>query len=652
MTKTLKIPAVLYRTGTSARNDDGEMELSISSDTPYLRYDWMNDEEYLEVLDHSPGGMDTTRLAAGAALLFNHDRNIQIGTISAPEMRSGKCFVKAKLSAAEDVKGYRTRVDEGILKDTSVGYRITDEGECIGAKDGLPIYKFKWAPHEASLVTIPADITVGVGRARALEMAANREIEFREVLAKLIDTPNKPVQERQQPAKLMAEIESSKPVEINVVDEQRKAVASERERVKKINDFVGAVKNPDPARDWKSAAAQVAMTSIEAGDDFDTFRAKALNSFEGVKPVEVESGDINMSKKELRRFSITELIRQSVSGKVDSFYKEKSADVAKVNKRDPEGIWIPDDVSGRSLQEIHGLGSRAMENTAHQMQQFSRALTVSPFSAGGALVGTDLLAGSLIQLLLNQVAFLNGFVYLGGLVGNVAIPKVTGGQTAYWLPEGGTVSGSNMTFAQLGLMPHRLVASTAYDKQLVAQASLGVEALVRDTIARVMAVEKNRAMINGSGASGEPLGLLNITGVQSNDTTANTPTWAQIVNFETKIGTANANLGAMSWLYSPAVQGNLKSLPKIGSTFPIFMQEGGMVNGYPVNITNNVPSGKGIFGVGSEFIVADWAGIDIVVNPYSLDTSGQIRVTVQQWTDNGCRHEVAFVVSDDTMAAA
>lgn len=661
MKKTIRIPAELRRdAGIAEVKEDGTIRLSISSDEPYLRYDWYADEEYYEQLDHSPQGVDMGRIKTGTALLFNHDRDMQLGTINSPSLENGRCYVMAKMSDASDVAGYIQRVREGILKDTSIGYNLTDDGTCIGVKDGIPIYQFKFAINEASLVTIPADTSVGVGRQRSTKDAKGEEIRMREISVEVtnpIDGAKKKTNNETTRQNLMA-TETTPPateapkinVEAEREDAAQKAIEAYHKKCDDIRSWIASLDNPE----WREAATEFAKAFYKPSDKrtFGEFKAEVITQFKGVTAV-VETAEINMSKKEMRRFSVVELIRQAWSGKLDGFYKEKSDNVATITKRPAEGVYIPDDISNRSLQEIHGLGTRQMSNIGHQIGQQQRALTVGSFAAGGALVGTELLAGSLIELLLNKVAFLNGFVYLGGLVGNVSIPKVTGGQTSYWLPEGASVTSSNMTFSQLGLVPHRLIASTAYDKQLIAQASLSVEALVRDTIARIMAVEKNRAMINGSGSSGEPLGLLNITGVQSNTTTVNVPTWAQIVNFWTKLATANADmLGPISWLMAPAASGNLQSLPKIGTTFPIFIQENGMVNGYPVNTTNNVPSGLGILGVGSEFIVADWAGIDIVVNPYSLDLSSQIRTTVMMYTDNGMRHEVAFVVSSQSMAAA
>ena len=166
--KTLKIPNQLFREGLS-QVDNGTLRLSICSDQPYLRYNWADGEQYYEVLDHSEGSIDLSRLSNGAALLFNHKRDIQIGLIDSPSIENGRCYVNAKLSNAPDVASYKTRVEEGILKDTSIGYEVTDEGTQIGEIDGIPAYKFKFAIHEASLVTIPLDPTVGLGRSRSEE---------------------------------------------------------------------------------------------------------------------------------------------------------------------------------------------------------------------------------------------------------------------------------------------------------------------------------------------------------------------------------------------------------------------------------------------------------------------------------------------------
>lgn len=232
--RTVKVPPIQYRQGTSVVQTDGTIRLSISSDEPYKRFDWWNGEEYWEVLDHGGNGADLTRIVAGTALLYNHDRDIQLGKIESPEMTDGKCYVKATLSAADDVKDFRTRITEGILKDCSVGYEIDDQGEEIGEKEGLPIYRFGWTPFEASMVTIPADITVGVGRERDLAKPKGepREIRIREKDSqKDIDLTGKRSQKRETGDSMTTE-------EQKAADEkkQREETAAKAEREQQVKD--------------------------------------------------------------------------------------------------------------------------------------------------------------------------------------------------------------------------------------------------------------------------------------------------------------------------------------------------------------------------------------------------------------------------------
>lgn len=245
--RSIKVPPVLYRQGTSELREDGSIRLSISSDRPYLRYDWWNDEEYYEKLDHADGGVDLTRITAGTALLFNHKRDVQLGKITQPELREGKCFVAAKVSQAEDVASYRTRIEEGILKDSSVGYELIDDGEDEGEIDGIPVYRFKWRPFEASLVTIPADISVGVGRERDLEKPKGepREILIREKSSQKrennLDGEPKPSQKRET-AKIETTPMSTEAPAAPKEKTQVELEAEKREQREKIQEGIKAAR--------------------------------------------------------------------------------------------------------------------------------------------------------------------------------------------------------------------------------------------------------------------------------------------------------------------------------------------------------------------------------------------------------------------------
>ena len=623
-TRTIKVPAVLYRMGTSAVNDDGEMELSISSDTPYERYDWMNDERYLEVLDHGPEGMDCARLEAGAALLFNHDRNIQLGTLSAPEMRDGKCYVKAKLSAAADVASYRTRISEGILKDTSVGYSIADEGTKIGTRDGLPIYKFKWSPHEASMVTIPADITVGVGRTREdEEKSPMRELRVKG-FDNLVNVPKQSTNPKQPMPEPTAPV-----VTVDPTSERNAAVAEFKSRCKKIDDFTASLKNPQ----WQKAASEIAGKHKSGEADFDAFRTEALDAFEGVTRVAAEDKGIGMNARDLGNYSIVRALNNlAISAKTgqrtNCLEFEVSQEVAKATGRETQGLYIPQDV-----------------------MTHKRALTTNVFTAAGAFVEAGPQGQSLIELLRNQMFVVNmGARVISGLKGNLSIPSQTGGATASWLSEDATITASNQTVGQVSLTPHRLAAATAFTFQLLSQSTPDVESFVREDLMRVLAIEKDRASLKGSGVSGEPLGIYGTANKSTSVTLAgaNSMTYANAVQFETNVATNNAAVGSLGYLASVATRGNSKLVAEISAANSIPVWKNDMVNGYKAFATNQLTTLPSvIFGNWNDLIIADWGpgGNEVIVDPYSLSMQGQVRIVIQHLTDVAIRHPKSFSIS-------
>ena len=636
MNTTIKIPETLFHQATfdraSLNEDDRTVEMTISSDAPYERYFGM------EILDHREGSIDMSRISNGAPLLFNHNRDMHIGRIMEARTDGQKLRIKAKFGNSALANEKYQDVKDGILTDTSVGYRVNEmvlERECENAPNEYRVTS--WTPYEGSLVTIPADATVGVGRNP--DNGGEKEIAIK--LQKAVDKTLKTDKAAHESEKNMTETQTTEGVKIDVNAEKQAALANERLRIKRINEFAAGVK----VDGMKSKVADLARQAAENGTDFDSFRASVLDQWEtdGVKAVRTESNpQIGMSKKELSNYSLAKaILERAIGGTVTGLEKEASDEMAKKLGKSPNGFYIPEDWAARGLQEMHGLSNA-------QAAELQRTLVAGNFVSAGALIGTNLLAASMIDLLRNKALLASlGPTVLSGLVGNVAIPKQTGGGVAYWLPEGGSVTPSTQTFAQLGLTPKRLVAQTAYDKQLLAQASLSVEAIVREDLSKVMGLKKDLAGIAGLGSAGEPLGILNTTG-KGTVTFGGAPTWAKLVEFETTLATANADqLGTPVWLTTPGVRGKWKTTAKIGSTFPVFLSEGGEANGYKLNVTNQVPSNKVLYFVPSELIFAEWAGIDVVNNPYSLDSTGQIRLTVTQMCDIAVRHPEAFVVSTD-----
>ncbi len=693
-TRAIEVPKTLYRSGAAEMGEDGTIRLSISSDTPYKRWDWMRGEPYFEVLNHAPGGMDDSRLKGGAALLFNHNRDIQLGTLDNPQIVDGKCYVSARVSEAPDVESYRIRMKERILKDTSVGYSLDEDGEEIGERDGVPIVRFNWSPHEASMVTIPADTTVGMGRDIA-DKGGERADEKPETvkISVRVDEKNVDLSGRKEnkPSKSMAEtaeapVEKKAPeVKVDIVAERAAGRKAYREACEKIDAWAGAIKQPQ----WKAAALEVAAKH-KANDepDYGAFLDEARSKFEGVVALTQEQANprVGIDRRSIAKFSMVKAMREmagiGTNGKhgqdaLTGLEREVCGFAAeqyeKKDGRHFEGACIPSDITDARADETYDLDKRGLENLAWEMRRLQsamgRTMAASNFTGGGFLVGTELLAGSFIDYLRNACFIGQGpfaIIELGGLVGNVAIPKQTSTASVYWLPEGGSSTASDFAGSQLYGTPHRMSVQGSWTKQLMLQSTPAVEMLVRNDQGRAAAVEEDRVVFLGSGAGGEPIGIINTTGVDASVTFSGNWTQAKSLALQLAIENANANtIGEMVFVTNPTTKSYAMGTVQVASsTFPIYIwmpskgeypaingAKGGVVMDYGAYATKQL-STRVLFGIYNNNVIKfRWGGIDLMVEPYTGAATETVKSYLNQWMDVGVRYPQAFSYSTDAPTA-
>lgn len=139
--------------------------LSFSSEEPYER--WFG----TEILDHAPGAVDLQRINEIGCLLFNHNRDAVVGKINRAWLENNRGMAEVEFDTDEQSEVIFQKVRSGTLKGVSVGYRIDSLEEVMAGKTsadgrftGPCEIARKWWPFEISIVSVPADATVGVGR--------------------------------------------------------------------------------------------------------------------------------------------------------------------------------------------------------------------------------------------------------------------------------------------------------------------------------------------------------------------------------------------------------------------------------------------------------------------------------------------------------
>ena len=554
------------------------IELAFSSEAPYAR--WWG----VEILDHSKSAVDLTRLKAGGPLLCDHDARDQIGVIESVRIdadRVGRAVVRFGRSArAEEV--FRDVVD-GIRQNVSVGYAIDDL--VLEAKSGEDeTYRVtRWTPYEVSLVSVPADFTVGVGRAAD---------PVQEIKMSVIETPAAPV----DVAKIQAEArtaEQKRAAEIIAIGEQ-------------------------------FALQGMAAEALRAGEPVDAFRSKVMEKLAS-RPLPNPTAEVGLSGGEKQRYSVLRALRALVDKDWTNagFERECHQAILKragIAEAPNNGFYVP-----------------------YEIQQ--RDMTATTGNAGGYVVATDNLAGSFIDLLRNRAVVAQlGATMMTGLVGNVTIPKQTAAATAYWLTNEATaITESQMTLGQLALSPKNVGAYTELSRQLMLQSSPAADALVMNDLARVLALAIDLAALEGSGASGQPTGISQTAGIGS--VTGTSIDYAKVLEFQTDVAGGNALAANCAYVTTPAVASLLKQRVAFSSTASPLWEGGildGNLQGFRAVATNSVTAASMVFGDFSQVVIGEWGMLELALNPYANFAAAISGIRAIQTVDIGIRQAGAF----------
>lgn len=385
----------------------------------------------------------------------------------------------------------------------------------------------------------------------------------------------------------------------------------------------------------RAAALDTMKANEEAGgaafdaakSDFESLtvqidRARVIENAERQERGKPIAGDGHL-ETELRQFSIRRAIAGAagLEGVDWGREREMQAELAKRAGRSPQGIFIP----------TEALETRAIVSSGN-------GADLVPVDHRQELYISALAAESITRKL--------GATVLTGLSGNLDIPKEGSSPTPTWKAENTDFDSGDATFASVSLSPKHCGAITEWSRNMVQQSSPEIEGLLRNMLARNIALAVDRAAINGAGGS-EPTGILNTVGVQAEAyATSLLATTAEM------IGLADiANVMAKrAFLSTPGVRKDaLKTMDATG--LPVGVET--IFHKEPVSFSNQVPTDLGvgndehgmIYGDWAELLIGVWSEIDILINPYESGAykRGNISMRAIATVDTALRHPAAFV---------
>ena len=632
----------------SINEETRTVELAFSSEAPVVR--WWGEE----TLSHDPAHVRLDRLNDGGALLWNHDWDDQRGVTESARVdtdRRGRALVRFGTSAAaeelwQDVK---TRIKRHV----SVGYFIHAMLLVEVIEDHERWLITDWEPYEISIVSVPADTSVGIGRSAdipamdraptpvdtsnvppARDASDNKGNSEKMIIKNVRNAAGDLVRaEVDEDGAIIRELETLEKASERERATAATGVTAERSRVKDINAMAERYSKAAPN------AAELSRLAIEGGKTLAEFQAVLLGAVETrmSQPLNEQSGnaDIGLSRSEIADFSIMRVARalsdptsRSAREAAAMEFRASEAAADKAGKQSDK-FFVPTDVLR------HAVGG-----------DFSRAALSTSMSgnAGGHLVDTTLMVGSFIDLLRKRATILRLGRVMAGLIGNVDIPKQTSGGTGYWIGEGGNASETTAGLGNIILSPKTVAAYTDVTRRLLMQSSKDAEALLRDNLAKSLALTLDLAGYYGTGTANQPLGLANYTGINALPFVAVRPTFGELVDMETSIALDDADVDSMKYVAPAGFRGYAKQTPKFptAGSATIWPDTGKSVNGYECEITNQVANGDVFFGNFDDLIIGMWGSLELNIDKAALALSGGLRLIAFQDCDFVARRVESF----------
>lgn len=574
-----------------------------SSEAPVER--WFGSE----VLSHEKGAVRMDRMSGGSApLLFNHNWDDPIGMIDGARLENKRLVVDAHLFDTERANEVRQMLDGG-LRNVSLGYRMHVVEEDI---DEETYTARDWEPFEVSIVTVPADPSVGLGRSLGQEL----EVRMLRASPPVHSTTAQTAERKEAMADANAAAVDNADLSKVVVKEGPTGADMERGRINGITHLCKACKIGD---DVRQMFVDSGMPLEKVGEE--------INRMVGLREQNNDKNPakLGITEKEAAKFSFGRALMAAATGKWDGAGYELEMSRAvyqKVGKPiEPNKFYVP-----------------------YEVQEGKRDLTVASASGGGYLVSTA--NQSFIDLLRNRtVAYRMGCQRLPGLVGSVTIPKQTAAATPVWLAnEASTATESAQTFGQLALTPHTVGAYVEISRQLLLQSAPAAEQLAMSDVANVAAIAVDLSVLSGSGSGGQPTGITNTGSIGA--FTGTTLGAVGVLDAQSDVAGANVMPVAPGYVTTAAVAGLLMARPELPSTGTTRLWTGNMWDGQMFGLRSmssaQMSSATMLFGDWDKVVVGEWGTLEVETNPYANFQAGIIGIRAMITIDVGVRYAGAF----------
>ncbi|EEN1095301.1 phage major capsid protein [Salmonella enterica] len=623
--------------------DARTIDVAFCSEQPVSRI--IDDQLYYEILLCGEENVDLRRLNNKGAVLFNHDRDKLLGAVVEAHMdadRVGRATLQiSNVGLGNTMWGM---IQEGILSHISIGYNIYDY-----RMEGNNIIVTNFEIYEISLVTVPADETVGIGRALGCDDQIRDVLEDEleeahedESLNSTEDTNDEDriMDEQDGMEETRLDNESYDIKETLIVDnDENGGVANIELSDGELEELIS--KRPDLL---KKLQAGIEPDQINSTDPVEVEDKRDVGEFEDADgkaehPEDMEDEAEKERKRELTsigqvlKVDVSEAIAKGIS--VSDFKRSLNTNNKSPNVKDNK--MEKSVINGLIRQAAEG---KPFEGTRLEVPVNQLRATSTAAATGGALV-KEVYVDSYIDVLRANSVFaqlpIQTFSGLEG-EGNLVLPKLSSDFTAMFefIDEGEDSPLVDANFEKLVLKPKTFSGSVPITRTLIKSADTA-ERYVQD------------AMVRGAGLKLEKEILAEIVTAAPNGTLTAAITQKDVQDALAKLAAANVRIDNVVAIVHPTTAAVLRSTLVGENTAAKYMIEGFRFEAYlcdsvRVIESTQVAAGSVIFGDFSNVVLASWGGLTVDRDDTTLRASQGIVLRTFAYIDHAVAHAEAFYV--------
>jgi HK97 family phage major capsid protein/HK97 family phage prohead protease len=618
--------------------DDRTVEIAFSSEMPVERY-FGN-----EILDHESSSVRLGRLNNGGAVLVEHDRRDQVGVVVKASIdgdRVGRATIRfGKSPRAQEIF---QDVKDGIRRLVSVGYRIHRQ-ETTNQSGGLESVRVTdWEPYELSLVSIPADDSVGVGRSDETSVPQEKSQTEINSMSQENTSAAAPEAAATRSAETPAVTVIREAAPVDHTDAVRSAMTAERSRIAAISAIAEQARSQGVEIDASRAISDGLNPEAVRQQAFDALVSRQKNFTPGT-PSRMEARDIS-------RFDLGAALRSMVNDKPLS------------------GIEREMIQEGEREAAASGLGLGRGITLPSFLVRDMTATGGSSGNQGGNTIATQKV-GLLDDFFNASIMRQLGATVLTGLTQNVDLPRLIAGTAAAKKTENAAADEVSPTTGVLSLSPKRLPAFIDLSQQLLLQSSSAIEQMIRMHLTNQLLATQEASFFHGGGTS-EATGIAATVGIGSvaGGTNGAAPTFAHMLSLESAVDTTNALGGSLCYATNGQIKAKLKSTPKQSSgvegNFVINDMAPNVINGYRAEFSNAISrtltkgSTTGVdvcsaifFGNFADYVIGYWGGLQLeLLRDSNNAKSGLYTLVANTYYDGGVVRPKSFAAMLDALGA-